>query len=426
MKTVLPILLLVTMTATVCGRNCGNGLTHFWLSPNENQPYFADVPYLNSASPIPLYVWARLEPAQSITDLSLELSTTGTAVLSGAELDNPTITIQAPLPNVRFEDTTSELVTDNLVELHGFTLRDSDRLGVGFGADTSDNDPMYDSSSNAWRVGELTVSGGEGSISLRVGRNGIQGIDAAGETTPVYSVVFGDESDEPLCALDERHSVSSRPDALIDVGTIDGSSIGNLSGSYIQDPSGSLMLHLSSVPWLIAGGATLGGQLVIDSGGSLPPRGMTEETELISATEITGTFDELIVDGHAISTTDHQSDGIFRWLEYDATSVNLLTYHALVGDADGNRTVEFADFLILSSNFGLPGEWEQGNFDDDGLVAFADFLGLSGNFGLTAVPIQNSTPRIENVPEANSAWLEILSILLIIHKLCGRTMRIPG
>ena len=33
------------------------------------------------------------------------------------------------------------------------------------------------------------------------------------------------------------------------------------------------------------------------------------------------------------------------------------------GDADLNRKVEFADFLLLSNNFSSPGGWEDGNFD---------------------------------------------------------------
>jgi len=61
----------------------------------------------------------------------------------------------------------------------------------------------------------------------------------------------------------------------------------------------------------------------------------------------------------------------------------------LLGDTDLNGFVEFADFLILSSNFGNVGGWSDGNFDFDGTVGFADFLALSENFGgtsLVAVP----------------------------------------
>ena len=52
------------------------------------------------------------------------------------------------------------------------------------------------------------------------------------------------------------------------------------------------------------------------------------------------------------------------------------------GDLDGNGTVEFADFLILSANFGneVSGHAE-GDIDCNGAVEFADFLALSANFG---------------------------------------------
>lgn len=52
------------------------------------------------------------------------------------------------------------------------------------------------------------------------------------------------------------------------------------------------------------------------------------------------------------------------------------------GDLDGNGTVEFADFLVLSGNFGQTvNDHTQGDIDCNGAVEFADFLVLSGNFG---------------------------------------------
>ena len=51
------------------------------------------------------------------------------------------------------------------------------------------------------------------------------------------------------------------------------------------------------------------------------------------------------------------------------------------GDADLSGSVNFADFLTLSANFGNAGVWAEGDFSGDGIVAFDDFLLLSGNFG---------------------------------------------
>lgn len=57
----------------------------------------------------------------------------------------------------------------------------------------------------------------------------------------------------------------------------------------------------------------------------------------------------------------------------------------LAGDANADGQVSFADFLLLSANFGKAEvTWEQGDFDGDGGVSFADFLILSKNFGRTA------------------------------------------
>lgn len=52
------------------------------------------------------------------------------------------------------------------------------------------------------------------------------------------------------------------------------------------------------------------------------------------------------------------------------------------GDINGDGSVSFADFLILSANFGAAASSHtEGDLDCDGTVAFADFLILSANFG---------------------------------------------
>lgn len=63
------------------------------------------------------------------------------------------------------------------------------------------------------------------------------------------------------------------------------------------------------------------------------------------------------------------------------------------GDLDGNGKVEFADFLVLSGNFGKDvGSASEGDIDCNGKVEFADFLVLSGNFG-------KDVAGAESVPE---------------------------
>ena len=55
----------------------------------------------------------------------------------------------------------------------------------------------------------------------------------------------------------------------------------------------------------------------------------------------------------------------------------------LIGDTNRDDVVDFADFLVLSANFGNPTEYgvADGDIDENGIVDFADFLLLSSNFG---------------------------------------------
>lgn len=76
-----------------------------------------------------------------------------------------------------------------------------------------------------------------------------------------------------------------------------------------------------------------------------------------------------------------------------------------LGDADFDGSVGFADFLILSRNFGTPATYTEGDFNADGEVQFSDFLILSANFG-------GSTTEV--VPEGmHASWLAIGLIFLI-------------
>lgn len=79
------------------------------------------------------------------------------------------------------------------------------------------------------------------------------------------------------------------------------------------------------------------------------------------------------------------------------------------GDLDGNGTVEFADFLILSGNFGSEvSSHAEGDIDCNGTVEFADFLALSGNFGMEIAGTQS-------VPEPASSVMLCLGGLLVAY-----------
>lgn len=91
-------------------------------------------------------------------------------------------------------------------------------------------------------------------------------------------------------------------------------------------------------------------------------------------------------------------------LKTDADGVTVLP-----GDTDLNGSVEFADFLQLSGNFGNEGTWSQGNFDGADGVAFADFLALSGNFGSGAAA--QSVPE----PTGNVLFGFVLAMGLLVR-----------
>lgn len=75
------------------------------------------------------------------------------------------------------------------------------------------------------------------------------------------------------------------------------------------------------------------------------------------------------------------------------------------GDIDGSGQVDFADFLVLSQEFGNAGE-NAADLDCSGEVDFADFLTLSANFG-------GSGTAAQAVPEPDSCMLTFLGLCCV-------------
>ena len=128
--------------------------------------------------------------------------------------------------------------------------------------------------------------------------------------------------------------------------------------------------------------------------------GIAEGTSyhIIDADNIMGSFDLL-------------ADNPSMWAFNPATG--MLTYGGgglcdpnSQGDLDGNGMVEFADFLVLSGNFGNAAtSHTEGDIDCSGTVDFADFLALSANFG-------QSVGAAQSVPEPSSFALFGLAALV--------------
>lgn len=72
----------------------------------------------------------------------------------------------------------------------------------------------------------------------------------------------------------------------------------------------------------------------------------------------------------------------------------LEALNSLPGDLDGDGTVAFADFLVLSTNFGSDSPaYSDGNINLSGGIDFADFLALSSNFGQSAGATAAAVPE---------------------------------
>lgn len=97
-------------------------------------------------------------------------------------------------------------------------------------------------------------------------------------------------------------------------------------------------------------------------------------------------------------------DNVFVGLPVSGCNPNTM------GDIDGDGTVAFADFLILSSNFGseVP-DHTFGDIDCDGEVNFADFLINSANFGA-------SVSGTQTVPEPSSIWMLLCACCLLVRR----------
>jgi len=69
---------------------------------------------------------------------------------------------------------------------------------------------------------------------------------------------------------------------------------------------------------------------------------------------------------------------------------DFLIRYTLYGDADLNGNVNLDDFTRLGAQFGLGGNWSQGNSNYDAFVNLDDFTALAANFGLS---VPSEAPR---------------------------------
>lgn len=89
------------------------------------------------------------------------------------------------------------------------------------------------------------------------------------------------------------------------------------------------------------------------------------------------------------------------------TCADVAASRTIAGDLDGVDGVAFADFLVMSANFGATTDsYEDGDIDCNGTVAFADFLVLSANFGQTGAAT--------SVPEPMTNLMALMATFMLL------------
>ncbi len=122
------------------------------------------------------------------------------------------------------------------------------------------------------------------------------------------------------------------------------------------------------------------------------------------ADDIQGTFDSLdgaviVEDGEPtyVGSNGQGEDGMFRYVLSTDTTLTLVSYFAVPGDANGDGFVDTSDFNIWNANrFTLGTDWTSGDFNGDGLTDTADF-NLWNRNRFTSVPLPAAA-----VPEPSS------------------------
>ncbi len=139
-----------------------------------------------------------------------------------------------------------------------------------------------------------------------------------------------------------------------------------------------------------------------------PEKGTFTTTTILVADHVEDEFANIEIISGFLAPEESQGFAVFLSTDWVTTedgqeALVLTTYNALDGDIDGDGSVAFADFLVLSNNFGQDGLWTDGD-TDDAQVGFSDFLALSGNFGMTATEAMNPSAAAA-VPEPSAGLL---------------------
>jgi alpha-amylase len=102
-----------------------------------------------------------------------------------------------------------------------------------------------------------------------------------------------------------------------------------------------------------------------------------------NAADLDAMFDALVGGPADLWLYDMNVDGVYNQADIDTAVVDLI--RTRYGDTNLNRTVDFADLLVLAQNYNQPGTWASGDFDGSGVIAFPDLLKLAQNYNFVGL-----------------------------------------
>lgn len=150
--------------------------------------------------------------------------------------------------------------------------------------------------------------------------------------------------------------------------------------------------------------------------GSAASNGDLDDSGNLDANDI-DVLSAALIDGTIDLRFDLDSDGLVDQGDYTTMVVGVM--QTFLGDANLDRRVDFADFILLAENFGRDGGWATGDFNGTLNTDFTDFLILAQSFG------QSSGTRAVALPEPNGSGLLIWPVILLVTQRRRQRTRKP-
>jgi hypothetical protein len=240
-----------------------------------------------------------------------------------------------------------------------------------------------------------TVRGGAGADSINV----------EGSFIGVSNVIDGEAGLDNVAV--NTDNVGTTPVRFINSQDLNLLNIG--TGGTVVLNSGNLLIDLVGV--VIGGRLDLSDGGLIDRAAALENFWRTRLTTGYAAGAWTtaaqpAVFSSAAAGGSAIDALGYgfaNQVGAVNFFGVPVNANDFLIRYTLYGDADLNGTVVLDDFTRLAAQFGLNGNWSQGNFNYDAVVNLDDFTALAANFGLV---LPAAAPR-EAAPQTDSPFSQI-------------------